>query len=79
MRILALDTATEACSVALLTSPGATLAQASVIGRYEELGKSHAQQVLSMVEALLAGSRPDGCCQLSMPSPPASVPAPSRA
>jgi tRNA threonylcarbamoyladenosine biosynthesis protein TsaB len=54
MRILALDTATEACSVALLTSPGATPAQASIIGRYEELGKSHAQQVLSMVDAVLA-------------------------
>lgn len=54
MRILALDTATEACSAALLISPGADLAQAQVLGRYEELGKTHAQQILSMVEALLA-------------------------
>jgi tRNA threonylcarbamoyladenosine biosynthesis protein TsaB len=54
VRILALDTATEACSVALLVSPGATLAQAEILGRYEELGKSHAQQILGMVEAVLA-------------------------
>jgi tRNA threonylcarbamoyladenosine biosynthesis protein TsaB len=54
MRILALDTATEACSAALLTSPGADLAQARILGRYAELGKSHAQEILGMVEALLA-------------------------
>jgi tRNA threonylcarbamoyladenosine biosynthesis protein TsaB len=54
VRILALDTATEACSVALLVSPGAKLAQAEILGRYEELGKSHAQQILGMVEAVLA-------------------------
>ena len=54
MRILALDTATEACSAALLISPGADLTQARVLVRYEELGKSHAQQILTMVEALLA-------------------------
>jgi tRNA threonylcarbamoyladenosine biosynthesis protein TsaB len=54
MRILALDTATEACSVALLRSSGAALAQGEILGRYEELGKSHAQQILGMVEAVLA-------------------------
>jgi tRNA threonylcarbamoyladenosine biosynthesis protein TsaB len=54
VRILALDTATEACSVALLVSPGAMLAEAEILGRYQELGKSHAQQILGMVEAVLA-------------------------
>jgi tRNA threonylcarbamoyladenosine biosynthesis protein TsaB len=54
MRILALDAATEACSVALLISRDATLAAAEVIGRYEELGKSNAQRILGMAEALLA-------------------------
>jgi tRNA threonylcarbamoyladenosine biosynthesis protein TsaB len=54
MRILALDTATEACSVALLSNCGATLADAEIIGRYEELGKSHAQQILGMVDSVLA-------------------------
>jgi tRNA threonylcarbamoyladenosine biosynthesis protein TsaB len=54
MRLLALDAATEACSVALLLSRDATLAQPEVIGRYEELGKSHAQKILGMAEALLA-------------------------
>jgi tRNA threonylcarbamoyladenosine biosynthesis protein TsaB len=54
MHILALDTATEACSVALLSSRGATLAGAETIGRYEELGKSHAQQILGMVDSVLA-------------------------
>ena len=54
MRVLALDAATEACSVALLVSRDATLAGAEVIGRYEESGKSHAQKILDMAEALLA-------------------------
>ena len=54
MRILALDTATEACSVALLSGPGSMPAEAEILGRYEELGKSHAQQILGMVEAVLA-------------------------
>jgi tRNA threonylcarbamoyladenosine biosynthesis protein TsaB len=54
MRILALDAATEACSVALLISRDATLAAVEVIGRYEELGKSNAQKILGMAEALLA-------------------------
>lgn len=54
MRVLALDAATEACSVALLVSRDATLAASEVIGRYEELGKSHAEKILGMAEALLA-------------------------
>src|ERR1700723_2528801 len=47
MRVLAVDTATEACSVALLRGD-------EVIGRFAELGRSHAQHVLAMVEAVLA-------------------------
>jgi tRNA threonylcarbamoyladenosine biosynthesis protein TsaB len=47
VRVLALDTATEACSVALLNGEEA-------IGRFAESGKSHAQQILAMVEAVLA-------------------------
>jgi tRNA threonylcarbamoyladenosine biosynthesis protein TsaB len=47
MRVLALDTATEACSVALLSGD-------EVICRSTEGGLSHAQQVLGMVEAILA-------------------------
>jgi len=44
---LALDTATEACSVALLGEDG-------LIGRYEEPGRGHAAQILGMVDAVLA-------------------------
>ncbi len=55
MRILAIDTATEACSAALLLGD-------AVIGRYEESGKSHAQQILGMVNSLLA----EGGVSLSM-------------
>jgi tRNA threonylcarbamoyladenosine biosynthesis protein TsaB len=47
MRVLALDTATEACSVALLSGD-------ELISRSAEGGRSHAQQVLEMVEAVLA-------------------------
>src|SRR5260370_31593337 len=47
MRVLALDTATEACSVALLSGD-------EFISRTAEGGRSHAQQVLEMVEAVLA-------------------------
>jgi tRNA threonylcarbamoyladenosine biosynthesis protein TsaB len=47
MRVLALDTATEACSVALLDGSG-------LIGRYEEPGRGHAAQILGMVDAVLA-------------------------
>lgn len=47
MKILALDTATEACSVALLL--GETL-----LARYEEPRRGHAELILPMVDALLA-------------------------
>ena len=47
MQILALDTATEACSVALLRGEES-------ITRFAEGGLSHAQQILGMVEAVLA-------------------------
>jgi tRNA threonylcarbamoyladenosine biosynthesis protein TsaB len=47
MKILALDTATEACSVALLL--GDTL-----LARYEEPKRGHAELILPMVDALLA-------------------------
>jgi tRNA threonylcarbamoyladenosine biosynthesis protein TsaB len=46
MRILALDTATEACSVALITDDG-------VIGRWREVGRGHAEEILTMVDATL--------------------------
>ncbi|MGA2342742.1 MAG: tRNA (adenosine(37)-N6)-threonylcarbamoyltransferase complex dimerization subunit type 1 TsaB [Steroidobacteraceae bacterium] len=46
MRVLALDTATEACSVALVTDTG-------VIGRYAEVGRGHAEEILGMVKAVL--------------------------
>jgi tRNA threonylcarbamoyladenosine biosynthesis protein TsaB len=47
MRILALDAATEACSVALLSS-------GALIGRTIESGKSNAVKILSMAEEVLA-------------------------
>jgi len=47
MKILALDTATEACSAALLL--GDTL-----IGRYEEPRRGHAELILPMIDALLS-------------------------
>ncbi len=47
MRVLALDTATEACSVALLTDD-------DLVGRSAEVGRGHAEQVLGMVDAVLA-------------------------
>lgn len=46
MRLLALDTSTEGCSAALLTPEG-------VIGRFEELGRGHAEHILGMVDAVL--------------------------
>lgn len=50
MRLLALDTATEACSVALLDGSGC-------IARYEEPGRGHAERILPMVDAVLAEGR----------------------
>jgi tRNA threonylcarbamoyladenosine biosynthesis protein TsaB len=47
MRVLAVDAATEACSVALLSGD-------VLIGRSAEPGRPHAQQVLGMVERVLA-------------------------
>src|SRR6202047_5618174 len=47
MRVLAVDAATEACSVALLSGD-------ELISRFAEGGRSHADHVLGMVEAVLA-------------------------
>ena len=47
MRVLALDTATEACSVALLTDDG-------LLGQFAEVARGHAEQILGMVDAVLA-------------------------
>lgn len=47
MRVLALDTATEACSVALLTEHG-------LIFDSVEIGRGHAQEILGMVDRILA-------------------------
>jgi len=47
MRVLALDTATEACSVALLTDAG-------LVGAWKEVGRGHAEQILGMVDAVLS-------------------------
>jgi tRNA threonylcarbamoyladenosine biosynthesis protein TsaB len=49
MRILALDTATEACSVAIYTEDG-------VIGRCRDVGRGHAELILGMVDGILAES-----------------------
>lgn len=49
MRILALDAATEACSAALLDGD-------CLIGRYEEIGRGHAERILVMVQELLTES-----------------------
>lgn len=49
MKLLAFDTATEACSVALLT--GDTLR-----GEYLELGRGHSERLLPMIDALLASA-----------------------
>jgi tRNA threonylcarbamoyladenosine biosynthesis protein TsaB len=46
MRVLALDTATEGCSVALLTDEG-------LLGRCAEVARGHAEQILGMVDAVL--------------------------
>jgi tRNA threonylcarbamoyladenosine biosynthesis protein TsaB len=47
MRVLALDTATEACSAALLTDDGH-------LRRFKEVGRGHAEEILGMVDAILA-------------------------
>lgn len=50
MKLLALDTATEACSVALLAPERRS-------SRYEELGRGHSEHILAMVEAVLRDVR----------------------
>ncbi len=55
MRVLALDAATEACSVALLC-------RGELMVRSTESGRGHAQQLLSLVEQVLA----EGQVSLSM-------------
>ena len=50
MKILAVDTATEACSAALLCVPD------RVYRRYEEPGRGHAERILVLVDAVLAES-----------------------
>jgi tRNA threonylcarbamoyladenosine biosynthesis protein TsaB len=46
-RLLAIDTATEACSAALLAGD-------ALLERYDEVGRGHAERILPMVESLLA-------------------------
>src|SRR5271156_4431975 len=50
MRVLALDAATEGCSAALFCD-------GEVIGRAIEAGRGHAQELLAMVEELLASGQ----------------------
>ncbi|HZF14501.1 MAG TPA: tRNA (adenosine(37)-N6)-threonylcarbamoyltransferase complex dimerization subunit type 1 TsaB [Steroidobacteraceae bacterium] len=47
MKILAIDTATEACSAALAIG-------ATVLARYEEPGRGHAERILPMIDEILA-------------------------
>src|SRR5260221_6294248 len=47
MGVVALDTATEACSVALLTDAG-------LVGAWREVGRGHAEQILDMVDVVLS-------------------------
>jgi tRNA threonylcarbamoyladenosine biosynthesis protein TsaB len=49
VRVLALDTATEGCSVAVLTEAG-------LFGRFEDVGRGHAEVILRMVDDVLAQS-----------------------
>jgi tRNA threonylcarbamoyladenosine biosynthesis protein TsaB len=50
VRLLALDTATECCSAALLV-------QDRLLTREEELARGHAERILPMIDALLAEAR----------------------
>jgi tRNA threonylcarbamoyladenosine biosynthesis protein TsaB len=52
--LLVIETATAACSVALLGADGAMLGE-----RHELVGRGHAERLLPMVAELLAGRRPD--------------------
>ena len=49
MKLLAIDTATEACSAALAIG-------GTILARYEEPGRAHAERILPMVDALLTES-----------------------
>jgi len=49
MKLLAIDTATEACSAALAIG-------GTILSRYEEPDRAHAERILPMVDALLAES-----------------------
>ena len=49
MKLLAIDTATEALSVALLHD-------GEVDGRFEVIGRGHAERLLPMVDEMLAGA-----------------------
>ena len=51
--LLVIDSATAACSVALLAADGAVLDAV-----HEVVGRGHAERLLPMIEALLAGRRP---------------------
>jgi tRNA threonylcarbamoyladenosine biosynthesis protein TsaB len=51
--ILVIDTATAACSVALVEG------ERLVDERHEHVGRGHAERLVPMIEALLAGRRPD--------------------
>jgi len=51
--ILVIETASPACSVALLEG------DVLVDERHERVGRGHAERLLPMIEALLAGRRPD--------------------
>lgn len=51
--LLVIDSATAACSVALLDADGAVLDDA-----HEIVGRGHAERLLPMVQAVLAGRRP---------------------
>ncbi|HEX2763730.1 MAG TPA: tRNA (adenosine(37)-N6)-threonylcarbamoyltransferase complex dimerization subunit type 1 TsaB [Allosphingosinicella sp.] len=52
--ILVIETATPACSTALIEAGRA------VDERHEEVGRGHAERLVPMIEALLAGRVPDG-------------------
>lgn len=52
--LLVIDSATAACSVALLGADGTVLGEL-----HEVVGRGHAEHLLPMVETVLAGRRPD--------------------
>ncbi len=51
MRILAIDTATEACSVALLND-------GAISAHFEECPREHTQRILPLVKEILTGATP---------------------